>query len=130
LGILSEKKNKLDFRIKIRIIYVPPLKKMIADDDVEPQSLNFETSQWMTLPSPKVKSPVEKAIRKVFCCTYKRSKNKPCSNKGTRFWRVISPSSTTGHRPVWRRTCFSTTAPLGSSFETKNNVGDERAYWK
>lgn len=44
---------------------MPPLKKMIAHDDVEPLSSNFETSQWITLPSPQVKSPVEKAIKKV-----------------------------------------------------------------
>ena len=60
--------------------------------------------------------------------TKRSDKNKPCSNKGTHFWRVISPSSTTGHRPVWRRTCFSMTAPFGSSFATKNNVGDEGTY--
>jgi hypothetical protein len=45
-------------------MYLPPLKKMIAHDDVEPQSWNFETSQWITLPSPQVKSPVEKAIKR------------------------------------------------------------------
>ena len=47
LGILPGKKN-LDFRIKIRnndSIYVPPLKKMIAHDDVEPQSSNLDISQ-------------------------------------------------------------------------------------
>ena len=54
-------------------IYVPPLKKMIAHDDVEPQSLNFETSQWITLPSSKVKSPMEKAIKEELT---KRFKNK------------------------------------------------------
>ena len=37
---------------------------MIAHDDVEPQSSNFETSQWITLPSPQVKSPANKAIKK------------------------------------------------------------------
>jgi hypothetical protein len=66
LGILSDK-TKLDFRIKIRNndgIYMPPLKKMMAHDDVEPQSPNFETSQWITLPSPHAKSPVEKVIKK------------------------------------------------------------------
>jgi len=37
---------------------------MIAHDDVVPQSLNFEISQWITLPSLRVKSPVKKAIKK------------------------------------------------------------------
>ena len=63
--MLSDR-TKLDFRINIRneINYMPPLKKMIAHDDVEPLSSNFETSQWITLPSPQVKSPVEKAIKR------------------------------------------------------------------
>lgn len=37
---------------------------MIAHDDVEPQSSNFETSQWITLPSPQIKSPVGESNQK------------------------------------------------------------------
>jgi hypothetical protein len=54
-------------------VYVPPFKKMTAHDDVESQSLNFESSQWITPPS-QVKSPVEK-VNKVFPNAYRISNN-------------------------------------------------------